>query len=84
MDPLSEAAFEMPADALPPLQYIPPERSLAVSARNWGAFDGYRLIALDAEAIAAEEIEAEKVSISCHQNAERGRGHKLLLRRHMY
>ena len=61
MDPLSQAAFEMPADALPPLQYVPPEPSLAVSARNWGGFDGYRLIALDVEAAAAEEEEKKKV-----------------------
>ena len=55
VDPLSEAAFAMPEDALPPLLYVPPEAPSAISQRAWGGFDGYRLIGLDPEAAAAEE-----------------------------
>lgn len=55
VDPLTQAAFEMPADALPPLQYVPPEQVLAASQRSWGGFEGYRLMPLDPVAAAAEE-----------------------------
>ena len=62
MDPLTQAAFEMPADALPPLQYVPPEKALATSQRSWGGFEGYRLMPLDPEAAAAEAAQSEEAS----------------------
>ena len=65
VDPLTQAAFEMPADALPPLQYVPPEQVLAASRRSWGGFEGYRLMPLDPVAAAAEEAAlAEQVCIT--------------------